>query len=218
MGKNKQLNSRTISNSRRQNGFTLIELMVASSVFAIIMLILIGALLTTFGLAKNSRAMRLAMDNVNYAMESMTRSIRMGTNYTCVQSGSEINLDGEPEPQDCSNGGSFISFIPQGGTNHSRVGYQVTSFAKDGVFPTENQGDQHSEFTLRRYDNTNSNTSGVPIVSSSVNIEKLNFIVNGSDLNDGVQASVYIIMKGTVSVDGVSIPFSLQTLASQRNF
>lgn len=218
MKKNKQLNNESTSNCRKQNGFTLIELMVASSVFAIIMLILIGALLTTFGLAKNSRAMRLAMDNVNYAMESMTRSIRMGTNYTCVQSGSEINLDGEPGPQDCSNGGSFISFIPQGGTNHSRVGYQVTSFAKDGVQSTENPEDQHSEFTLRRYDNTNSNTSGVPIVSSSVNVEKLNFIVNGSDLNDGIQASVYIIMKGTVSVDGVPIPFSLQTLASQRNF
>lgn len=216
MKKIKQKNNYFISiDIRERGGFTLIELMVASSIFAIVMLILIGALMTTFGLAKNSRAMRLAMDNVNYAMESMTRSIRMGTNYTCVKSGEEVNLNEELLPKDCPDGGTFLAFIPQRGASNSRVGYQVAAFEDNG-YQTPGNGNVNS--TLRRYDNINSNTSGVPIVSSNVNIEKLNFFVEGSDPNDGRQASVYIIMKGTVDVKGVPVSFSIQTLASQRNF
>lgn len=177
------------------SGFTLVELMVATSIFAVIMLVSVGALIVTLNTAKNSRASRFAMDNVNFAMESMTRSIRMGTNYTCVTSGT-IDISSNPEPRDCNNG-SFLSFIPQDKPQDYRIGYQLI----DGV--------------LNRYDNSN---SPVPIIPADVKIDKLNFIVRGSSPNDGVQASVYISIKGSVIVKGVPTSFAIQTMASQRNF
>lgn len=182
-------------NHKKNKGFTLIELMVASAVFAVIMLVLVGALMITLNSAKSSRALRFAMDNVNFAMESMARSIRMGTNYTCVNGGT-INISASPAPSDCTDG-SFLAFIPQNRPEDYRVGYQV----ENGV--------------LNRYDNSN---NPVSIVSPDVRIEKLNFTVRGSDSSDGIQASVYIMMKGSVTVQGKPMPFSLQTMASQRNF
>lgn len=186
-------------NSGKDGGFTLIELMVATSIFVIIMLASMGALFTLLDAAKSSRALRSAMDNVNFAMESMTRSIRMGTNYYC----GTVVLSDITSSKDCPDGGLLISFVPQpqGATlPNSRVGYQVTT---DGI--------------LKRYDS--SDTSGVPIVSSDVKIDKLKFFVKLFDATGNkVQPSVYIIMKGTVTTKNGPVSFSLQTMASQRNF
>ena len=193
--KNKQKNKGPVSPN--QGGFTLIELMVATSIFVVIMLASMGSLFTLLDASKNSRALRTAMDNVNFAMESMTRSIRMGTNYYC----GTFNSTDLSSTLDCPDGGILISFVPQPQNStpaNSRIGYQV------------------SGETLKRYDSNN--TNGVPMVSPEVKIKTLKFFVNGSASNDNTQASVYIIMKGTVLVKGVATSFALQTMASQRNF
>jgi len=200
-----------INNSKinKNLGFTLIELMVATTIFSIIMIIAIGSLITTLGIAKNYRALNFAMDNVNFAMESMTRSIRMGTNYYCVKDGDSITMVNNPDAfKDCeinesaTERGTFIAFIPQNYTNGNRVGYKLAK-KSDGI-----------NYTIERCDG---NTC-VSIVSSDVNIEKLNFIVKGSDPDDGVQASVYILIRGNIVIKGVKNSFAIQTMASQRNF
>ncbi len=195
-------------NIQKNKGFTLIELMVASSIFAMIMLVCIGALIVTLNTAKNSRALRVAMDNVNFAMESMTRSLRMGTSYYCAEAGSQVPMrDNKEENQDCENGGTFIAFVPQLPDEHfSRIGYQIVK--------RENE-DTH---TLKRCDGSTQPATCVDIVSSDVDIHKLNFIVKGSDETDGVQASVYMMVQGSIMIKGKANDFSIQTLASQRNF
>lgn len=193
-------NKKTIPNS--VSGFTLIELMVATSIFIIIMLTSMSSLFVLLDAGKNSRALRFAMDNVNFSMESMTRSIRMGTNYYCVSSGQIVNLDNLDSTNDCSstNDGTLIAFKPQGATALSKkVAYKLSA-----------SGD-----SIERCGEGN---PCVPIISPDVKIEKLKFIVNGSLNNDNKQASVYIIMKGSVYVKGVPTSFSIQTMASQRNF
>jgi hypothetical protein len=45
----------------------------------------------------------------------------------------------------------------------------------------------------------------------------LKFFVEGSSTTDTKQPSVYIIMKGTVTVKGQLTSFIMQTLASQRS-
>jgi len=184
-------------------GFTLIELMVATSIFVVIMLASMGALFMLLDASKNSRALRFAMDNVNFSMESMTRSIRMGTNYYCVESGSGVSMSDTTSSRDCPDGGTLISFVPQSPAI-LRVGYKLT--ARND--PPKNT------YTLERCDINGC----IPIVSSDVDIRKLKFFVKGSAYNDNEQASVYIIMKGTVLVKGVPTSFSIQTMASQRNF
>ena len=190
-------NKKTISNL--VSGFTLIELMVATSIFVIIMLASMSSLFVMLDATKSSKALRFAMDNVNFAMESMTRSIRMGKNYYCVQAGdampSELDVT-----NDCQNGGTLFSFIPQEST--TRVGYKIANVANS------------TYHTIEKCDDT---FGCIPVISPDVNIEKLKFFVKGSS-DDDIQASVYIIIKGTVMVKGVATSFAIQTLASQRNF
>lgn len=67
--------------SKLVSGFTLIELMVAVSIFMIIMIMAMGSVIVVSDVSKKADKLRNSMDSVNFAMESMTRSIRMGTNY-----------------------------------------------------------------------------------------------------------------------------------------
>jgi len=95
---NKQKNKGFTRTLKLVSGFTLIELMVATTLFVVIMLTAMSSLFMLLDESKSSRALRLAMDNVNFAMDSMTRSIRMGTDYT-------------------STNGTFISFNSQDSKN-----------------------------------------------------------------------------------------------------
>lgn len=189
------------------SGFTLIELMVATTIFVVVVVASMGSLFTLLDASKGSKALRSAMDNVNFAMDSMTRSIRMGTNYYCISDGSPMSPS-TSENLNCSDGGQGFSFVPQkeDGASPSRVGYMAETI-------TDANGESHR--TLKRCD---SPTHCVSIVSSDVNIEKLKFFTSGSGVDDTAQAKVYIIMKGTVMVKGVPTSFAIQTLASQRNF
>jgi len=201
-----------IQTKQKNNGFTLVELMVATSIFVIIMLAAMSSLFIMLDAAKNSKALRLAMDNVNFAMESMTRSIRMGTNYHCLPADSTIPDESivENGGKDCKGGGPLLAFISQpqeGKTEGSLVGYLLKD---DNV--------QGGNKTLLRCTSSYSNDC-VEITSSDVNVERLKFFVRGSeDPDDKTQPSVYIIMEGTVMVKGVPTSFAIQTLASQRNF
>lgn len=186
-------------------GFTLVELLVATLIFTMVAVVSMGALLTTFGSAKNSRALRFAMDNVNFAIESMTRSIRMGTNYICVEGGDDIQMiDNPDQTKDCERG-TFLAFIPQKPEEKGlRVGYKISK-----------RNDEKGTLSLQR---CIGKEGCVDIVAPDVNIEQLNFSVKGSDPSDQIQAGVYISIKGSVLVEGVPTSFSIQTMASQRNF
>ena len=192
---------------KRKSGFTLVELMVATSIFVVIMLVSMSALMIIMNSAKGARALRVSMDNVNFAMESMTRSIRMGTYYDCVSTGGTMPSDSDTTTYaDCPNGGTLIAFVPQKPSSSNRVGYKLAA--------RNDAGGTHS---LQRCDANGC----VDIVSNDVDLTHLNFIVKGSaplSLPDTTQASVYITMKGTVMVKGVPTSFAIQTLASQRNY
>lgn len=182
--------------NKKQKGFTLIELMVATSLFVAVVLFTMGSLFDLLDKTKNSRALRFAMDNVNFAMESMTRSIRMGTNFVCRSSGSvptELELK-----ENCSEG-TLISFVPQ--NKDYRVSYKLSSR------PDETHTLQRCVASVC-----------VDIVSNDVNIKNLKFVVTGSADGDGMQSKAYIMMKGEVLVKDVANSFAVQTLASQRNF
>lgn len=200
-----QINEMEEIKKRKINkGFTLIELMVATSLFVVIMLSAMGALFVLLDESRDSRSLRVAMDNVNFAMESMTRSIRMGTSYYCGIS------DTPGDTKGCISGADISFSPPPNSGEESNVKYRFIEGAiSDGKW---------TNGTIKRYD-SNSTEEGVSIVSPDVNIDLLSFSVKvPDDDNPQIQPSVYIIVKGTVSVNGVPTSFALQTMASQRNY
>ena len=67
---------------RSDSGFTLMEVMVSVSIFAIIITIGIGSLLTIYSTLQKTRADQQTMDSLSYVMDTMTRRVRTGTAWS----------------------------------------------------------------------------------------------------------------------------------------
>jgi prepilin-type N-terminal cleavage/methylation domain-containing protein len=83
----------------RAKGFTLIELMVAVGLFAIVMLLASGAYLVMISLNRQAQNIATGIDNLSFALETMTRNVRTGSHYSCGALGG-----------DCTSGGTSFSF------------------------------------------------------------------------------------------------------------
>ena len=190
---------------QKNKAFTLVELMIATSLFTIIMLMGIGSLIVSSDSARASQKLRIAVDNVNFAMESMTRELRTGSYFYCGGSGSMI----PNSVNDCSSTPEdIITFNPQevpGGP--SRIGYYRE---------VRNNSNPVTYTLIRCVDSASPNTCS-DIVSSNVDVRSLKFLVKGSSPTDMIQPSAQIFMSGVVKVKNVEIPFSLQSMASQRS-
>ncbi len=64
-----------------KRGFTLIELMVALGLFAVIMTIAAGSYLTMINANRHAQALAKGIDNLSFALEVMTRTISTGSQY-----------------------------------------------------------------------------------------------------------------------------------------
>src|SRR3989344_3450237 len=72
-----------MGNLRKSRGFTLIEMMVSTSIFIMVMVVAAGAILSISSANRKSQATKVAIDNLSFALESMSRHIRVGTDYSC---------------------------------------------------------------------------------------------------------------------------------------
>ncbi len=190
-----------IQKFQSKRGFTLIELMVSTSIFMIVMLVAIGSLLVTSNAAKKSYSLNFTMDNLGFAVESMSRSLRMGTNYTC--SSSSIILGSNLLPKDCPNGGTMIAFIPAEASSNDRTAYKLES-------------NTNGTKTIQRCKTSANGISCEDMVSPTIHIDMLKFFVRGSSPTDLIQPSVYMLLRGSVTIKEKITSFAIQTLISQR--
>jgi prepilin-type N-terminal cleavage/methylation domain-containing protein len=82
-------------------GFTLIELLVSIGIFAIVVIIVTGAISTVIDANKKSQTITSVVNNLNFTLESMTRAIKTGeelavdaTDGTCGDSVSLVDARG----------------------------------------------------------------------------------------------------------------------------
>ena len=95
-------------NKKKTAGFSLIELMVSVTLFSVVMTVSIGALLSVVEANRKAQALKSVINNLNFALENMSRNMRIGTNYHCGTSTAvPPNLD---TTNDCSTGGVLIAF------------------------------------------------------------------------------------------------------------
>ncbi len=81
-------NEASSSALKATSGFTLIEVLVSLAIFTIVVLMSTSALLSLLDVDKKAQSMKSVMNNLNFALESMAREIRVGTNYT-------VSVDGQ---------------------------------------------------------------------------------------------------------------------------
>lgn len=68
-------------------GFTLVEMLVAVAIFAIVMTMSVSALMDMVSATRKAQAIQSVMNNLNVALDGMVRNVRMGTRYHCGNPG-----------------------------------------------------------------------------------------------------------------------------------
>ncbi|OGC84957.1 hypothetical protein A3F55_03000 [Candidatus Adlerbacteria bacterium RIFCSPHIGHO2_12_FULL_53_18] len=198
-------------------GFTLIELMVSVTIFIVVMTISLGALLSISAAERKAEALKTVMNNLNFGLESMARTIRTGITYHCPAGGGAALY----EPQDCSGGDDYFAFEAVGGDINDN-GDQVVYFYEPDPLDC---GANHIGGCIMR--SVASGANPLPITASEINVTNLTFYVRGSvpefesDPTTS-QPKVVITLIGDipsqVSAAGVvqSTQFRLQTSVTQR--
>ena len=92
----------TMFRYQRQKGFTLIEMIVSLGIFSIVAVVALGALIKIISANKKAQTLQSAMTNQNYALESMSREMRMGTNFICKNEISPV-INNNDQVSSCSN-------------------------------------------------------------------------------------------------------------------
>lgn len=82
--------------SRTMRGYTLLEMIVSVGIFSLIMLAATGAYLKLIALDREARSTNELVTNLSFAVDSMSRAIRTGSDYKCNKTGTN-----------CANGTSF---------------------------------------------------------------------------------------------------------------
>src|ERR1035437_8891489 len=98
-------------------GFSLVEMLIAIAIFMSVMTVAISALITIINANKAAQAIKSTTDSVTFALESISRDMRIGTDYQCLTpSGSPIIVGGGSVVKDCTNGSPTVRYIgPNGG-------------------------------------------------------------------------------------------------------
>jgi type II secretory pathway pseudopilin PulG len=113
-------------NIKYKKGFTLVELLVAVSLFIVVTTISIGAILSIFDANKKAQSSKTVVDNLNLSIENMARIVRFGDNYHCGSSGS-LSV-----PQNCSNGDTFLAVTFGGSVIAYRLNGTAIQRSDDG--------------------------------------------------------------------------------------
>jgi prepilin-type N-terminal cleavage/methylation domain-containing protein len=188
-----------IQNSKR--GFSLVEMLVAVALFSGVMLMGVGALLALIDANRKAQAINSVMNNLNFAMESISRNIRVGTTYHCEPNANPVPVDIDM-PKDCVNGGKLLAFESSNG-NSSDKNDQVIYRLNGTILEKSEDGGAVGTF--------------ISIVAPEVSIEQFVFYVDGTSSSDSMQPRVVMIIQGTAGInEKTKTKFNLQTTISQR--
>jgi prepilin-type N-terminal cleavage/methylation domain-containing protein len=182
-------------NITKQNGYTLIETMIAVALFTIIVTLGMGALLNANVLHNKSKNMLSILDSLSFTMDDMSRNLRTGTNYYCIPNGGSPVYGSPLSGQSCIG----VAFNAQDG---SQWAYKLT--AQGAIQKTTDGGVTWVQMTPSE-----------AIMSTSI----FPFSVLGAEpttSGDKQQPFVVIHLVGSITYKTVVTPFSIQTSVSQR--
>ena len=181
-------------------GYTLIETMIALSIFLIVITIGVGSLLNVYNINRKSQDMRSVMDSLSFSMEDMSRNIRTGYNYQCIDRNDTMDTLGIPKSCLDSFG---IAFESSTGNPKDNTDQWVYYIEEERLFKSATGINKRQAIQMTPDEVHIGNHIG-------------NFSVIGADPNDSQQPLVVIRLAGTITSRGVETPFSLQTAVSQR--
>lgn len=182
--------------------------MIAVSIFIIVIMIGMNTLLNANLLHQKSQNMRSILDSMNFAMEDMSRNLRVGYTYDCIPTNGTIP-DTTPPYTPIPTSGQNCGGIIFKSTANNTLATWVYYIATNPNYPS-----QYSIFKI-----VDGSTS-VQLTPDEVNIDpSSSFTVVGAEppsSGNYQQPFVTIKLVGTIKYQNITTPFSLQTSVSQR--
>lgn len=169
-------------------GFTLIELMVAISIFTIVMMVAMGAVFSVVSANRKSQSINVVVNNLNFAFESMIRDMRTGSNY---------------QVSNCDNTDECLT---------------VSFRNREGKLVSYTQGEDEATgqlVILKTYPNDRSLPQGA-ITDPEITITSMSFNLKGEGTGDG-QLLLRIHLQGEAGNQSTKSSFNIQTLISPRS-
>ncbi len=177
-----------------KKGFSLIEVIVSIALFAVILTASLGSLLVIIDVNRQTKAIKLVVNNLNLAMEGMSRELRVGSNICATD-----NEDFDPTPSCNTSAGG-----------------------QDSVYFTTDVGQTSSRFRLNNNSierRIGSAGTSLALTGSDVVVDDMLFFVRGvgeTGAQADIQPSVLIVIAGHVQQADQIVDFNLQTVVSQR--
>jgi prepilin-type N-terminal cleavage/methylation domain-containing protein len=214
----------TQQKNRYASGFSLIEVLVSLSIFAVVVTISVGSLMVLVDVNARARGTHAAMTNLSFALDSMTREMRTGSDYYCpVNTGTGVNglnhnnavAPNSTRVRDCSRQSFFVfneggkSLTENTPNNSRRIAYRLNNGAIE-----------------RRLGNGDGNgslgqaTDWLAITDANLDITRLDFYVTGSTPmsapgSDVQTPLVTMYIQGRMRNDPTRV-FDIQTSVSQH--
>lgn len=171
-----------------KKGFTLIELMVAISIFIIVMTISMSSIIGVFEANRKSKSLKTVLNNLNLAVESMAKEMRFGRNYHC----GSVNDTGT-SALNCPGGDVRVNFLSSSGVQISYRFIGTTIEKRIG------------------------NDAYIAVTAPEIIIDDLTFYTLGAGTSDTLQPKVIMKIKSHAGATNKGrSDFTLQTLVSQR--
>lgn len=200
---------------RQQQGFTIIEIMVSLSIFALVAVVALGAFLKVMDSGKKAQAFKTIINNLSFTMESFSREARVGTVYDCYSTPNPNNPHpftiSNLAPTGCAAGNAFI-FKSQrvskvGGVCNLVYGYQIIA---NQVYKAQ-QTDCG--------DNSLDANDFTPITSSGVIIDpvKSHFVVTYDSVGGiNLPRATLVLYGATKGKEKVKTEYRVQTTVTPR--
>lgn len=180
-----------IGSKKAKTGFTLVEMLVVLAIFSIMLTAIALVFISGTKVQANSLASEQLLEQLNYAVEYMGRSIRMAkkaTNANCIANSDNYSSTSSTSPS--------IGFVDNDGVSDECIYFRLID---SRIY----KGDW--------------NDNGFPLTSDDIKITKLSFNISGGAGSSGLQPKVTVLIEAESKSGNPIQKISLQTTISQRD-
>ncbi len=180
--------------------------MISIGVFAALMVLILGTVITVSHANLKAQSIKTIVNNLNFSLDMVTRSIRTGINYHC---GNDVAQD---IPTDCPAGDTYFSFIASNGRAVAYCYYEDPDPANFRIKQIRRQ--IAADPGLLELDCAN--PLFIPVTTDEVTVTEVKFFVIGAE-SPTLQPKVTVMFRGYMPFLGDNTTeFNIQTSITQR--
>lgn len=177
---------------KKNRAFTLVEMLVAMTLFSFVITMALGALFMIMKANEKAKIVRVVVNNLNVALEGMSRELRMGSEYDVSSDGKSIIFK--------TKEGCWGGYKWEGESLKRAIARRTDpNNPTSSCDPSSKSGLEYKKLT-----------------GDNIKITSMGFVKAGG--SSGIQPKVFIYLKGEIQKTflGENQPLYIQTLISQR--